>query len=68
MSDYDWSQISGYGFIDANSDGILDNWYEIQEKMMKEYNDAVDKFNKDGDEATFEAAEKRYNDFLDLVE
>ena len=68
MSDYDWSQISGYGFIDANSDGILDNWYEIQEKMMKEYNDAVEKFNKDGDEATFEAAEKRYNDFLDLVE
>lgn len=68
MADYDWSQISAYGFIDANADGILDNWVEVQERMMAEYNAAVEKFNKDGDEETFEAAEKRYNDFLELVE
>jgi hypothetical protein len=64
----DEANIKQYGFIDANADGILDNWEEVMERELAAFNKAAEAYDKGGSEAAFEAATKRYEDFKAFVE
>ena len=63
----DWNAIEHFGFT-KDKDGIITNWEEIMEQELAKYNAAVDAYNKNGNEKAFEAAEKRYEEFKELVE
>lgn len=64
----DAANIAQYGFIDANADGILDNWEAVMERELEAFNKAAQAYDKGGSETAFEAATKRYEDFKAFVE
>ena len=59
----DRAKIAGFG-AQFDENGVITNYEQLLKQELDAYNAAVDQFNKDGDEAAFAIAEKRYNDFL----
>ena len=65
----DKDKIKGFGFIDENADGILDNWEQVMEKQLRIYNEAAKAYDSGTlSEEAFQEASDKYEEFKKLVE
>lgn len=65
----DKDKIKGFGFIDENADGILDNWEQVMEEQLRIYNEAAKAYDSGTlSEEAFKEASDKYEEFKKLVE
>ena len=65
----DKDKIKGFGFIDENADGILDNWEQVMEEQLRIYNEAAKAYDSGTlSEEAFKEASDKYEEFEKLVE
>ena len=65
----DKQNLAGFGFTDADADGILENWEQVMEEQLRIYNEAAEAYdNGTLDEEAFQEASDKYEEFKKFVE